>query len=102
MKLVKEEFIPYLNTVFQIQTELGLVELILREVNPLPRGVRPAVFRDPLALVFEGPDHIVLLQDNFELHHPELGINTWCLVPVAGPMPGVDPHAKYLYQATFN
>lgn len=102
MKLVKEEFLPHLNTSFQVFTQLGTVNLILREVNPLPRGVRPAALRDPLAIVFEGPDDIALLQDNFELHHPELGINVWCLVPIGGPIPGIDPDAKYLYQATFN
>lgn len=102
MKLVKEEFLPYLNTSFQAHTSIGIVELILREVNPLPRGIRPEVLRDPLAIVFEGPNQQPLQQDNFELHHPQLGVNIWCLVPISGPIPGVNPEANYLYQATFN
>ncbi len=102
MKLVKEEFLPHLNTEFQAITSVGPVTLILREINSLPRGVRPAVLRDPLALVFEGPNQQPLQQDNYELLHPVLGGNVWCLVPVDGPMPGINPEANYLYQATFN
>ena len=47
-------------------------------------------------------DNIALLQDNYQLSHPQLGQHIWCLVPVAGPIPGVDETAKREYQIIFN
>ncbi len=102
MELTVETFAPHLGSTFVVGTQAGELTLVLREVTPLPRGARPAWLRDPVSLVFEGPDHIALLQDNYPIAHPVLGQAEFCLVPIDGPVPGGPQDVKRLYQTIFN
>lgn len=102
MELSVQTFAPHTGSTFTARTLAGEICLTLTEVTALPRGQRPAHLRDPLSLIFEGPNHTGLLQDNYPVYHPELGEHVWCLTPIAGPIPGVDPNAKFLYQTIFN
>lgn len=102
MELTHATFAPHVGAAFLASTQAGDVPLILREVKALPRGARPQQFRDPLSLIFEGPDHIALLQDNYPVRHPDLGEEVFTLVPIAGPIPGGNPDEKRLYETIFN
>ncbi|WP_338846527.1 hypothetical protein V8J88_22620 [Massilia sp. W12] len=97
-----QTFAAHTGSTFYAQTLAGEIPLQLIEVSPLPRGARPAYLRDPLILIFQGPDTPALLQDNYPLRHEALGEFVWCLTPIAGPIPVIAPNEKRQYQVIFN
>ncbi len=82
MHFTIEQFTPLIGATFTVQTSQGPVALRLAEATECPRRGLPERFRTPLSLIFDGPDGIVLGQDNYRVGHPEFGEHVFCIVPV--------------------
>jgi hypothetical protein len=87
MNILLKHVTPLIGTHFTVQTGIGPVELQLAAAEEIPRRGRPAQFRTPLSLLFEGPAHVVLQQDTYGVSHPALGEHLWCIVPVTANNP---------------
>lgn len=88
----KASFTSYLNSVFQIQSALGVVEVALAKVDDMPAPKGGECF----SLLFRG-GRAVLKQDTYVMVHPALG--TFHLLLVPG---GSDQNGAQEYLATIN
>src|ERR1043166_3004189 len=88
----KASFVSYLNSIFQIQTVLGIVNVTLTRVDdmPAPRG------GECFSLLFRGGS-ATLKQDTYMVVHPSLGTFQLFLVPS-----GADQNGAQSYLATVN
>ena len=88
----KSSFTSYLNSIFQLQTSIGLVAVTLTRVEdmPAPRG------GECFTLQFRGGSH-ALPQDTYVIMHPSLGTFALLLVPA-----GSDSNGVQGYLATLN
>ncbi|MBC3920983.1 hypothetical protein H8L32_26200 [Undibacterium sp. CY18W] len=109
MTLSKEQLNAYIGNIFRIETSIGDIELKLEEVDERSRRGLPSHFATPLLLIFSGTGTKLLSQDNYIVHHPEMGQNVWLIAPV---MPDYDKGQDkqkhedgstcFFYQAFFN
>jgi len=101
-----EHFLPLVNSVFIIHTQVGPLELTLFSAEELPRGQRPASLPTPLSLIFSSPANWQFKQDNFAFEHATLGKqqHVWCMVPIIPPRAAKssDDIARNYYQVMFN
>jgi hypothetical protein len=88
----KATFKSYLNSIFQLQTGRGMVEVTLLQVDDLPAAKGGECF----SLLFRGGSR-ALGQDTFTINHPALGKFQLFLVPV-----GADQNGAQGYLATIN
>jgi len=88
----KATFKSYLNSIFQLQTGTGIVEVTLLQVDDLPAAKGGECF----SLLFRGGSR-ALGQDTFTINHPALGRFQLFLVPV-----GTDQNGAQGYLATIN
>lgn len=88
----KSSFRSYLNSIFQLQAEYGMVEVSLLEVNDLP-GSRGG---ESFSLLFRGGSRQIR-QNTYRMTHPSLGTFALFLVPT-----GPDRNGAQGYLATFN
>jgi hypothetical protein len=88
----KASFVSYLNSIFQIQSALGVVEVTLAKVDDMPSPKGGECF----SLLFRGGSK-ALKQDTYLLVHPSLGNFQLFLVP-GGP----DQNGAREYLATIN
>jgi hypothetical protein len=74
------------------------LDVELTEATPLgAEGTeRPAGRREPFAIVFRGPRHVVLPQKIYALEHPRLGTLELFVVPIGPDAQGMR------YEAVFN
>jgi len=88
----KSSFKSYLNSIFQLQTVYGVVEVTLLEVNDV-RGSRGG---ESFSLLFRGGSR-QLKQNTYRVEHPSLGTFALFLVPT-----GSDRNGAQGYLATIN
>ena len=88
----KASFVSYLNSIFQIQTARGIVEVTLAKVEDMPAGKGGECF----SLLFRG-GRAALKQDTYVMVHPALGTFQLFLVPG-----GSDQNGAQEYCATIN
>jgi hypothetical protein len=88
----KSSFKSYLNSVFQLHTAAGIVEVTLLEVSDLPASRGGESF----ALLFRGGSR-QLRQNTYRVVHPSLGSFALFLVPT-----GADRNGAQGYLATIN
>lgn len=79
----KAAFKSYLNSVFQMHTAFGLVEVTLTNVEDMPSPRNGEAF----SLLFRGGRRS-LRQDTYRLTHPSLGIFSLMLVPTGSDRNG--------------
>jgi hypothetical protein len=94
-------FIPHVGNGFRIRLDAARVlEVELAEAKAIggaQSGVTPtAGGREPFALYFKGPDHIVLPQGAYRIEHDAIGDHDIFLVAI-GPGRG-----GMIYEAVFN
>ncbi len=77
-----EIFSPLVGNTFIVETQVGLVELVLAEANEQPRKGLPEHFRTPLSLIFSGSSTLILSQDNYYINHPAIGRQAWLIAPI--------------------
>ncbi|MFZ6658742.1 DUF6916 family protein [Undibacterium sp. TJN19] len=82
MTFSKEQLNSYIGDIFRIETSIGDIEATLEEVDERPRRGLPDNFPTPLLLIFSGTGTKLLSQDNYIVHHPEMGRNVWLMSPV--------------------
>lgn len=83
-----------------VQTLHGPVQLTLVEARESARRGLPQQFRTPLSLIFDGPNHIVLSHDTYQVQHAAMGEQLLNIAPVLG-QPGAAAHLPQ-YQVLFN
>ena len=88
----KATFSSYLNSIFQLQTFAGIVEVALIKVDDMPAPKGGECF----SLLFRGGSR-ALPQDTYTLEHASLGRFQLLLVPV-----GPDEYGAQGYLATIN
>jgi hypothetical protein len=88
----KASFVSYLNSIFQIQTARGIVEVMLANVEDMPAGKGGECF----SLLFRG-GRAAMKQDTYVVVHPALGTFELFLVPA-----GSDRNGAQEYLATIN
>ncbi len=88
----KASFKSYLNSVFQLHTVFGIVEVTLLQVDDMPAPRNGECF----SLLFRGGSR-ALRQDTYTLVHPSLGTFSLLLVPT-----GSDRNGAQGYVATLN
>jgi hypothetical protein len=88
----KSAFVSYLNSIFQIQTARGVVDVTLAKVDDMPAPKGGECF----SLVFRG-GRAALKQDTYVMVHPALGTFQLFLVPG-----GSDQNGAQEYCATIN
>ena len=88
----KAAFVSYLNSVFQIHTVAGVVEVTLARVDDMPAAKGGQCF----SLLFRGGSN-ALKQDTYVLVHPSLATFQLFLVPG-----GADQNGAHEYLATIN
>jgi Domain of unknown function (DUF6916) len=88
----KSAFAAYLNSVFQIESTAGVVDVNLIRIDDLPAPARGECF----SLLFRGGSR-ALKQDTYEINHPALGSFELFLVPAA-----VTNNGACEYVATIN
>lgn len=88
----KASFRSYLNSIFQIQSAYGLIEVTLLEVNDLPASRGGESF----SLLFRGGRR-QLRQNTYQVVHPSLGTLALFLVPT-----GADRNGAQGFLATVN
>jgi hypothetical protein len=88
----KSAFGSYLNSVFQIQTVTGIVEVALTKIDDMPAPKGGECF----SLLFRG-GHVPLKQDTYVVVHPALGTFQLFLVPG-----GSDQNGARSYLAVMN
>jgi hypothetical protein len=88
----KASFASYLNSIFQIQTARGVVEVSLARVDDMPAPKGGECF----SLLFRGGS-IAVKQDTYVVVHPALGTFQLLLVPG-----GSDQNGAHEYCATIN
>ena len=88
----KAAFVSYLNSIFQIQTARGIVEVTLAKVEDMPAGKGGECF----SLLFRG-GRTALKQDTYVIVHPALGTFKLFLVPA-----GSDQNGAQVFLATIN
>lgn len=88
----KASFESYLNSIFQIQTAQGVLEVSLARVNDMPAPKGGECF----TLLFRGGSR-ALRQDTYAVVHPALGMFQLFLVPAAS-----DQNGAQEYVATIN
>jgi hypothetical protein len=90
--LRREQFIPYLNSQFQVGTGAEPITLELTEVSEL----RSSRHNEAFSLVFRGRNDQYLPQAMYRFQHSQLGEFDLFIVPI-----GQDPQGFY-YEALFN
>ena len=88
----KATFVSYLNSIFQLQTSLGIVNVTLARVDDMPAPKGGECF----TLLFRGGDH-ALSQNTYTVSHASLGTFALLLVPA-----GSDQNGAQSYVATLN
>ena len=99
-KLTRDDFLPYVGTIFSVTTANGAVDLTLaeaRDLGPRPeRLVRAGTRLSAFSLRFRGPGQFYLSQQMWKLAHPQLGELAIFLVPIGRENDG------FVYEAIFN
>lgn len=88
----KSAFVPYVDSIFQVHTGTGTVDLSLTNIEDLPAPSGGECF----SLVFRGGTS-ALTQDTYEIQHAALGTFQLFLVPTGSDQNGVQG-----YTATIN
>src|SRR6266404_6310342 len=88
----KASFTSYLNSVFQLQTSIGVVAVTLTKIDDMPAPKGGECF----TLLFRGGSR-ALPQDTYMITHPSLGTFALLLVPS-----GSDQNGAQSYLATLN
>lgn len=88
----KASFKSYLNSIFQLQTSGGVVEVVLAQIDDMPAPKGGECF----TLLFRGGSRL-LPQETYVITHPALG--TFALLLVPG---GADANGAQGYLATLN
>lgn len=88
----KATFTSYLNSIFQLQTSLGIVDVTLTSVDDMPSPKGGECF----ALLFRGGS-VALSQNTYTVRHASLGTFALLLVPT-----GSDQNGAQGYLATIN
>ena len=97
-ELTHENTRQFIGDTFRITFDDGnVMELKLERVDLLlEKHLNPKMKRDAFALIFRGPNNLVLRQHMYPLEHTTLGVLPVFLVPIAMEKPGA------LYEAVFN
>lgn len=88
----KASFTSYLNSIFQLQTSMGIVAVTLTKIDDMPAPKGGECF----SLLFSGASR-ALPQDTYMITHPSLGTFALLLVPS-----GSDQNGAQSYLATLN
>jgi len=88
----KASFKSYLNSIFQLQTSGGVVQVALTQIDDMPAPKGGECF----TLLFRGESRL-LPQDTYMITHPALGTFALLLVPA-----GTDANGAQGYLATIN
>lgn len=93
------------NSIFQVHTAAGVIELTLQTAEELPRHSLPESLPTPLSLTFSGPAEPLLSDAMYYLDHPLVGRSVWYLsgFSKAAHMSAVPPRADQprMYQTLF-
>ena len=88
----KASFTSYLNSIFQLQTSIGIIDVTLTKIEDMPAPKGGECF----SLLFRGGNR-PLPQDTYMVTHPSLGNFALFLVPA-----GSDQNGSQAYLATMN
>ena len=86
------DFEPYLDAVFEMQSPAGVVPLKLVKVDPAGEGGRAG---GAFSLLFVGPKGASLPQAIYPVKHPALGTMEIFLVPIGPASGGNGYHAVF-------
>ena len=95
-ELTYDNVLPHIGSTFRIDFPERSVELQLTRVDRLrEKHTSKRLLRDSFALIFQGPDDVMLQQGTYPMQHAAIGAQSMFIVPIGKAETGFEYEAIF-------